>query len=87
MIENNNNSTGNNEKDTGALFGAMAAAAASSATGNTQEYTVEKGDTLSEIGQRHGVSWREIYEANRDVISDPDMIQVGWKLKIPNKGA
>lgn len=67
----------------GAL-GAMASAAGS--TGNIlSEYTVEERDTLSEIGRKHGISWREIYEANKDVIKDPDLIQPGWKLKIPNK--
>lgn len=67
----------------GAL-GAMASAAGS--TGNIlTEYTVEERDTLSEIGRKHGISWKEIYEANKDVIKDPDMIQPGWKLKIPNK--
>jgi nucleoid-associated protein YgaU len=85
MIGNNNNSSDNTENDKSGLFGAMAAAAASSDSGDFQEYEVRSGDTLSEIGQRHDISWREIYEANRDVISDPDMIQVGWKLKIPKK--
>ncbi|MEO7802321.1 MAG: LysM peptidoglycan-binding domain-containing protein [Ginsengibacter sp.] len=48
-----------------------------------EEYEVVKGDTLSGIGKKYGKPWREIYEANKDVISDPDLIQVGWKLKIP----
>jgi len=50
-----------------------------------QEYEVVKGDNLSKIGKRYGVSWKEIYEANKNVISDPDLIQPGWKLKIPHK--
>ena len=50
-----------------------------------QEYTVVKGDSLSKIGQQYGVSWKEIYEANRDQVKDPDLIQPGWKLKIPAK--
>lgn len=57
-------------------------AAASAAT---SEYEVVKGDSLSKIGQKYGVSWQEIYEANKDVIKDPDLIQPGWKLKIPGK--
>ncbi len=55
--------------------------------GEGQSYTVASGDTLSKIGQRHGVAWREIYEANRDVIGDnPDLIKPGQKLRIPKKG-
>lgn len=70
----------------GASLGSMAGAAAGAAMGNTTtEYEVKKGDTLSGIGKRFGVPWREIYEANRDRVKDPDMIQVGWKLRIPNK--
>jgi nucleoid-associated protein YgaU len=53
--------------------------------GATQEYEVVSGDSLSKIGQRYGISWKEIYEANRDKIKDPDLIQPGWKLKIPAK--
>lgn len=47
------------------------------------EYEVVSGDSLSKIGQRYGVSWQQIYEANRDRIKNPDLIQPGWKLKIP----
>jgi nucleoid-associated protein YgaU len=47
------------------------------------EYTVQPGDSLSKIGKNFNKPWREIYEANKDVIgSNPDYIQVGWKLKI-----
>lgn len=47
------------------------------------EYTVVGGDSLSKIGKAHGVSWQTIYEANKDIIKNPDIIQPGWKLKIP----
>jgi nucleoid-associated protein YgaU len=53
------------------------------AEGATTEYTVASGDSLSKIGKAHGVSWQAIYEANKDVIKNPDLIQPGWKLKIP----
>jgi len=52
-------------------------------TTQMEEYTVVSGDSLSKIGQRYGVSWQKIYEANRDRIKNPDLIQPGWKLKIP----
>lgn len=53
------------------------------AEGTTTDYTVASGDSLSKIGKAHGVSWQTIYEANKDIIKNPDLIQPGWKLKIP----
>lgn len=58
--------------------------AAPAAEGAT--HTVEKGDTLSAIAKKHyGKSsrWRAIFEANRDVLSDPDRIFPGQVLKLP----
>src|SRR5687768_12795266 len=52
---------------------------------SVQQYEVVKGDNLSKIGKRFGLSWQEIYEANKEQIKDPDLIQPGWKLKIPQK--
>ena len=49
-------------------------------------YTVIGGDSLSQIAQKfygHANRWREIFEANRDQISNPDLIKVGQVLKIP----
>ncbi len=49
-------------------------------------YIVRKGDTLSKISKRYYGSpskWRKIYEANRDVIEDPDVVKPGSKLRIP----
>ena len=50
-----------------------------------QEYEVVSGDNLTKIGKRFGVEWKEIYAVNKDLIKDPDLIQPGWKLKIPAK--
>lgn len=50
-----------------------------------QEYEVVKGDNLTKIGKRYGVSWKDIYEANKNIISDPNLIQPGWRLKIPHQ--
>jgi nucleoid-associated protein YgaU len=52
----------------------------------TCQYTVVAGDTLRAIAQRfYGdeTQWERIFEANRDQIDDPDVIQVGWVLCIP----
>ena len=55
-----------------------------SGTGKT--YVVVKGDTLSAIAKReygNANKWRTIYEANKDVIKDPDLIYPGQQLRIP----
>ena len=49
-------------------------------------YVVEPGDNLSKIARKfYGDSnaWKRIYEENRDQIKNPDLIQPGWKLRIP----
>jgi nucleoid-associated protein YgaU len=51
-------------------------------------YTVVKGDSLSKIAKREygdAREWRKIYEANKDVIDDPDLIEVGQSLIIPER--
>jgi len=53
-------------------------------TGGT--YIVVKGDSLSKIAKREygdANKWRTIYEANRDLIKDPDLIYPGQSLRIP----
>ncbi len=46
-------------------------------------YTVQSGDSLSKIGSKYGVSWKAIFEANRDKLDNPDMIHPGQELTIP----
>jgi LysM repeat protein len=48
----------------------------------TKGYTVKKGDTLSQIAQRHGVRLSELRDANKD-IKDLNKIGVGQKIKVP----
>jgi nucleoid-associated protein YgaU len=51
-----------------------------------QTYVVRPGDTLSGLAQRFLGSTRryyELYEANRDVLSDPDTLHPGTVLRIP----
>jgi nucleoid-associated protein YgaU len=52
----------------------------------TQYYVVKKGDTLSKIAKDYygdAQLYAQIFEANRDVLKDPNKIQVGQKLRIP----
>jgi len=51
--------------------------------GSTKEYVVVSGDNLTKIGKKFNLKWKDIYEANKDKIKDPDHIEPGWKLKIP----
>ena len=49
-------------------------------------HVVEKGDNLSKLAEQYlgsRLKWREIYEANKDKISDPNSIYVGQELVIP----
>ena len=67
---------------------AMSAGAGSSGPGHAgQTYTVESGDTLSKISQRfygNAASYQKIFEANRNILSDPDKIKPGQVLTIPS---
>ena len=51
--------------------------------GGIKEYVVVSGDNLTKIGKKFNVKWKDIYEANKDKVKDPDHIEPGWKLKIP----
>lgn len=58
------------------------AAAATAAT----TYTVQAGDTLGAIAKRflgNANAYMDIFNANKDQLSDPDKIQPGQVLKIP----
>ena len=49
-------------------------------------YTVEKGDTLSKIAKEQlgsANAWKQIFEANRDVLDDPDRIFPGQVINLP----
>lgn len=51
-------------------------------------YTVKAGDTLSKIAKGHfgdAKRYMEIFNFNKDILTNPDLIKVGQKLKIPAK--
>ena len=52
----------------------------------TKTYEVVSRDSLSKIAKReygNASEWTRIYEANRDILDDPNKIHPGQKLKIP----
>jgi nucleoid-associated protein YgaU len=70
------------QKDIVADIKATGAGAAAAST-----YTVKAGDTLSKIAKEKlgdANAYNEIFNANRDQLSDPDKIKPGQVLKIPH---
>ena len=59
-----------------------------SITANADEvHIVQKGESLSKIAKAYyndSNRWVDIYEANKDLIKDPNLIHIGWRLKIPD---
>jgi nucleoid-associated protein YgaU len=51
-----------------------------------QTYVVKAGDSLSQIAQQvlgDANRWNEIWEANKDAIPDPNVINPGQELRLP----
>ncbi|VXB11399.1 conserved hypothetical protein [Luteimonas sp. 9C] len=49
-------------------------------------YVVRRGDSLSGIAESElGAQdrWRELFDANRDVLDDPDALHAGQVLQLP----
>lgn len=51
-----------------------------------QLYTVQPDDTLSTIAEAHGLTWQQLWEANRDEVPDPQLLMAGQTLRIPARG-
>lgn len=49
----------------------------------TTEYTVQRGDSLSGIASRFGMTWQQLWTMNRDRVSDPNKIFPQQRLRIP----
>ena len=65
---------------------AAPASAPASASHANETYTVQSGDTLSAIAKKflgNPNAYMEIFNANKDQLSDPDKIKPGQVLKIP----
>lgn len=49
-------------------------------------HVVRKGDTLSRLAKRYygkAGQYMKIFDANKDILSDPNLIKIGQKLRIP----
>lgn len=67
-------------------FDDVSGGGSSTAPSSKKTYTVKKGDSLSKIAKAQygdAKQWRKIYEANKGMIANPDLIQPGWVLTIP----
>jgi nucleoid-associated protein YgaU len=61
-------------------------ATATAGQAGQKTYTVKAGDTLSKIAKEQlgdAKAYQDIFNANRDQLSDPDKIKPGQVLKIP----
>ena len=58
-----------------------AEAMADVAGGTEQNYIVKKGDTLTKIANRYGVTRTQLMRWNNR-ITDPDYIQAGWQIRV-----
>ena len=64
----------------------LAGVAATSVDDGTQYYVIKSGDTLSAIAKQFygdANKYNQIFEANREVIKDPNLIFPGQKIRIP----
>lgn len=54
------------------------------ATEVTAEYVVVAGDSLCEIAVKHSIpgGWQEIFNLNREMISDPNVIYIGQRIDL-----
>lgn len=60
--------------------------AAPDVASSVQEYVIKSGDSLSKIAKQFygdAQKWNKIYEANKDIIKDPNLIHPNQKIKIP----
>ena len=65
-------------------------ATGSAAASAASTYTVKAGDTLSKIAKEFlgdANAYHDIFNANKDQLTDPDKIKPGQVLKIPQKQA
>ncbi len=70
----------------GTTPGTATATATAPAAQGGKTYTVKAGDTLSKIAKEHlgnANAYMQIFDINKDTLSDPDKIKPGQVLKLP----
>jgi len=74
------------EQEQSTLKASVAQLTADLEKAKTRAHTVGKGESLSEIAIRYygdGKRWNEIYAANKEIITNPDLLEAGMVLRIP----
>jgi nucleoid-associated protein YgaU len=64
------------------------AVSAPAAEEKVEYYTIQKGDSLSKIAKKYygnAMAYPKIFEANREVIKNPDLIFPGQVIRIPQE--
>jgi LysM repeat protein len=69
----------------GRVGGSASSSGGTSASGEGQVYTVQRGDTVASIAYRYGTTARAIASANG--LANPNYIYAGQRLRIPAGGA
>ncbi|MFH1233453.1 MAG: LysM domain-containing protein [Patescibacteria group bacterium] len=67
------------------LFIVLIIVLAMASVANAGTYKVRKGECLSQIAQKHGVSCKKLFEANKDKIKNLNLIFPNQTLRIPEK--
>ena len=55
---------------------------------DVEYYTIESGDSLSKIAKQfygNAMDYPKLFDANKEVIKDPDLIYPGQKIRVPAK--
>ena len=74
------------DRNTGNAGGESSTGGAGGASKESRTYTVQSGDTLSKIAKQYygdANRYMDIFNANKDKLSDPDKIKPGQELVIP----